>query len=231
MRLAHSASSTPALPSSAEQPSPAQEPDTTMFHLWNSTFPQAMFHLPDAVPVIEKILRPIVVYLFLVVLLRVFGKRELAQLNPFDLVVLLSLANTVQNAIIGEDSSVIGGMIGALALCAFNYTVVRFLFRHRRLDQLLEGTPTILIENGALCRDGMAKEMLTEIELTTMAHRQGFATLEEVERCILEPGGTIFIQGKRPRVAERHHQEVLDQLLQLSTQIAELKAMITKPVA
>ena len=91
------------------------------------------------VPLLEKILRPIVVYLALVVLLRIFGKRELAQLNPFDLVVLLSLSNTVQNAIIGNDVSISGGLIGAFTLMAANYLVVRFLFKHRRLDQLVEG--------------------------------------------------------------------------------------------
>src|ERR1035441_3593468 len=84
-------------------------------------------------PVAEKILRPALVYVFLVVALRVFGKRELAQLNPFDLVVLLSLSNTVQNAIIGNDNSLSGGLIGAFALLVINYLVVRFLFRHRRL--------------------------------------------------------------------------------------------------
>src|SRR5579859_4921932 len=84
-------------------------------------------------PILEKILRPALVYFFLVLSLRVFGKRELAQLNPFDLVVLLSLSNTVQNAIIGNDNSLTGGLVGALALLAMNYLVVRFLFRHRRL--------------------------------------------------------------------------------------------------
>src|SRR5664280_3572667 len=96
-----------------------------------------MFLLP--LPILEKLLRPVIVYLALVLLLRIFGKRELAQLNPFDLVVLLSLSNTVQNAIIGNDNSLSGGLIGALALLALNYLVVRFLFRHRRLDAILEG--------------------------------------------------------------------------------------------
>src|SRR5213080_3563069 len=105
-----------------------------------------MLNIP--IPLIEKILRPIVVYLALVVLLRIFGKRELAQLNPFDLVVLLSLSNTVQNAIIGNDNSVSGGLVGAVTLLATNYLVVRFLFKHRRLDQLVEGEPTQLIEKG-----------------------------------------------------------------------------------
>src|ERR1700690_940312 len=110
------------------------------------------------VPLAEKVLRPIAVYFFLVVVLRVFGKRELAQLNPFDLVVLLSLSNTVQNAIIGNDNSLTGGLIGAFALLGMNYLVVRFLFRHRRLDQVFEGKPTVLVENGHLLRHALAKE-------------------------------------------------------------------------
>src|ERR1700728_4132716 len=97
-----------------------------------------MFHLP--LRVLEKILRPVIVYLFLVGFLRVFGKRELAQLNPFDLVVLLSLSNTVQNALIGDDNSVTGGIIGAITLLAINWLVVRLLFAQPRLEQVLEGT-------------------------------------------------------------------------------------------
>src|SRR5271167_3848310 len=96
-------------------------------------------------PVAEKILRPIIVYAFLVLMLRIFGKRELAQLNPFDLVVLLSVSNTVQNAIIGDDNSLTGGLIGAFSLLATNYLVVRFLFKHRRFDQIFEGSPTVLV--------------------------------------------------------------------------------------
>src|ERR1700674_4156757 len=107
-------------------------------------------------PIAEKILRPVVVYVFLVLALRVFGKRELAQLNPFDLVVLLSLSNTVQNAIIGNDNSLTGGLIGAFTLLFTNYLVWRFLFRHRRIDQILEGTPAVLIENGKVRRKELA---------------------------------------------------------------------------
>src|ERR1035438_8028875 len=132
-------------------------------------------------PVVEKILRPVVVYLALVVLLRVFGKRELAQLNPFDLVVLLSVSNTVQNAIIGDDNSVTGGVLGAISLFAVNYCVVRFLFRHRRLDQMLEGKPTTLISCGQVVKEGLAKELLTESELAAVAHKQGFEDIREID--------------------------------------------------
>src|SRR5438105_12614646 len=121
---------------------------------WHHKTIQDMFLL--TVPIVEKMLRPIIVYLFLVISLRIFGKRELTNLNPFDFVVLLTLSNTVQNAIIGDDNTVTGGVIGALTLLATNYLVVRFIFKHRRLDQLIEGNPTTLIENGCLCKDGMA---------------------------------------------------------------------------
>jgi uncharacterized membrane protein YcaP (DUF421 family) len=167
------------------------------------------------VSLLEKILRPILVYSFLVVLLRIFGKRELAQLNPFDLVVLLSLSNTVQNAIIGADLSVTGGLVGAFSLCAINYLVVRFLFKHRRLDQLIEGKPTVLIEDGRLRHDGLAAELLTEPELLSVMHRQGFATIDEIERCVLEPNGTFFIESKEPRLVERHHIELIERLERL----------------
>src|SRR5690349_16932376 len=95
-----------------------------------------MFFL--GLPILEKVLRPMVVYVFLIVGFRLAGKRELAQLNPFDLVVLLTISNTVQNAIIGDDNSITGGIIGGGTLFLVNYTVVRFLYGHERLDRFVE---------------------------------------------------------------------------------------------
>jgi uncharacterized membrane protein YcaP (DUF421 family) len=148
--------------------------------------------------VLEKVLRPVIVYAFVLICLRIFGKRQLAQLNPFDLVVLLSISNTVQNAIIGDDNSVTGGLIGALALFAINYVVVRFVFRHKTLDQLLEGTPTVLIDRGHVRRRALAKELLSESELLSVAHRQGFDSLKEIDHCELQPGGIFYIRGVTP---------------------------------
>lgn len=175
------------------------------------------------ISIAEKMLRPILVYFFMVIVLRVFGKRELAQLNPFDLVVLLSLSNTVQNAIIGNDNSLTGGIIGAFALLLVNYLVVRFVFKHRRLDQLIEGEPTVLIENGKLRKEALGKELLTESEVVTVAHRQGFSSLKEIETCILEPGGTFFMKGKEPNSEKQWQEEILKRLEQLSHQVLELK--------
>jgi uncharacterized membrane protein YcaP (DUF421 family) len=177
-------------------------------------------------PLVEKILRPAVVYLFLVVVLRVFGKRELAQLNPFDLVVLLSLSNTVQNAIIGNDNSLTGGLIGAFALLAINYIVVRYLFRHRRLDQIFEGKPTTLVEDGKVLKRGLAKELLTHSELMTVLHRQGFNGLNEVERCVLEPGGTFFIHRKLPSAEKVEHDEVMRELAGLRDRVDRVDRLL-----
>jgi len=173
-------------------------------------------------PVVEKTLRPVAVYFFLVIALRVFGKRELAQLNPFDLVVLLSLSNTVQNAIIGNDNSLTGGLVGAFTLLAMNYVVVRFLFRHRRLDQLFEGKPSVLIADGKIVKHALAKELLTRGELLTVLHRQGFESIRDVDRCVIEPGGGFFIQGKTPPTAELHHSELLKRLDELTAKVEAL---------
>jgi uncharacterized membrane protein YcaP (DUF421 family) len=176
-----------------------------------------------AIPVAEKILRSILVYLFLVIGLRLAGKRELAQLNPFDLVVLLTLSNTVQNAIIGDDNSVTGGIIGAATLLLVNYLVVRFLYRHEKLDQLVEGEPCVLIENGRVLDDQLTGEVLTRQELVAAAHKQGLDSLNEVERAVLEPSGTITFIAKKPVPEETRHIEVMARLDQLSQEIAKLR--------
>ena len=154
---------------------------------------QSMFHLQ--LPVLEKIVRPMIVYLSLVVFLRIFGKRELAQLNPFDLVVLLSLSNTVQNAMIGDDNSVSGGIIGALSLLVINWLLTRVLFRTPRLNAALEGKETVLVRNGVVDKEAMKKEALTEMELLSVLHKQGFDSFREVEKCVLEPNGNFYMEG------------------------------------
>jgi uncharacterized membrane protein YcaP (DUF421 family) len=175
------------------------------------------------VPVIEKIARPICVYFALIILLRAFGKRELAQLNPFDLVVLLSVSNTVQNAIIGDDNSLVGGLLGALALFGINYAVVRFLFQHRRLDQIFEGSPSTLIHNGTINDKALSKELLSRSELLTVARRQGFDTLEEIEHCTLEPGGAFFIKGREPSSDTQRFQKLIARLEEIDRKLTVLE--------
>jgi uncharacterized membrane protein YcaP (DUF421 family) len=184
-----------------------------------------------ALPVAEKILRPIVVYLFLVVGLRLAGKRELAQLNPFDLVVLLTLSNTVQNAIIGDDNSVTGGIIGAATLLLVNFLVVRFLFRHEKLDRLVEGEATVLIEHGKILEDHLTKEVLSRQELEAAAHKQGFGDLSEVDYATLDPSGAICFTGKKPAPEEARHTELLERLDQLSREVATLRLRSVPPAS
>jgi uncharacterized membrane protein YcaP (DUF421 family) len=180
-----------------------------------------MFQLP--LPILEKLLRPAIVYLALVVLLRLFGKRELAQLNPFDLVVLLSLSNTVQNAIIGDDNSVTGGVIGAFSLLAVNWLVVRALFRSPRLTRMMEGRSAVLIRNGQVDRKALQRESLTREELLAVVHRQGFEDFDKVNLCQLEPNGTFYIEAFEPSLADKQHTELIAKLEALSREIASLR--------
>jgi len=176
-----------------------------------------------SLPILEKIVRPIIVYFFLVLVFRLSGKRELVQLNPFDLVVLLTISNTVQNAIIGDDNSLAGGMIGATSLVITNYLVVRFLYDHRKLDQLVEGSPDVLVQGGKIRKNNLKRELITMAQLEAAARKQGFASLSEVDQCILEPGGTLSFIGKKPDVEERRHRELLNKIDQLSEEIALLR--------
>ena len=176
-----------------------------------------------SLPILEKIIRPIIIYFFLVLVFRLSGKRELVQLNPFDLVVLLTISNTVQNAIIGDDNSLAGGMIGATSLVITNYLVVRFLYDHRKLDQLVEGSPDVLIQGGKVRKNNLKRELITMAQLEAAARKQGFGSLSEVDQCILEPGGTLSFIGKKPDVEEKRHRELLNRIEQLSEEIALLR--------
>jgi uncharacterized membrane protein YcaP (DUF421 family) len=175
-------------------------------------------------PVAEKILRPVFVYVFLIGGLRLAGKRELAQLNPFDLVVLLTISNTVQNAIIGDDNSITGGIIGAGTLLIVNHVVVRYLYGHERLDRLIEGDPDVLIANGVVQMDRLKRELITIHELATAAHKQGFASLEEIDSAVLEPGGGICFVARKPSPDTQRHQEILARLDRLSAQLTAIRS-------
>jgi uncharacterized membrane protein YcaP (DUF421 family) len=176
-------------------------------------------------PVLEKILRPVIVYIFLIVGLRLSGKRELAQLNPFDLIVLLTLSNTVQNAIIGDDNSVTGGIIGAASLLAINYLVVRFLYGHRKLELIVEGDADILVEDGKVFEDRLKKELITKEELAAAARKQGFDSLADVRQCILEPGGTLSFIARKPGTEDIRHQELLKKFDALTEELARLRKL------
>ncbi|HEY4355495.1 MAG TPA: YetF domain-containing protein [Acidobacteriaceae bacterium] len=181
----------------------------------------SMFHLP--LPILEKIVRPIIVYLCLILFLRLFGKRELAQLNPFDLVVLLSLSNTVQNSIIGDDNSVSGGVIGAFSLLAINWLLMKALYRAPKLNAALEGRESILIRNGLVDERALREETLTHEELIQILNRNGFNDPMDIEICKLEPNGTFYVKGKSPTAEHVEMHEVLDSLHRLREEVARLR--------
>jgi uncharacterized membrane protein YcaP (DUF421 family) len=177
------------------------------------------------VPVIEKVIRTIVVYVFLLVGLRLAGKRELTQLNPFDLVVLLLLSNTVQNAIIGEDNSLAGGILGAAILLALNGVLVRLLFRWGKLDAI-EGRPDILIRDGHVVRKHLERELITLAELESAARRQGLESLAHVKHCRLETGGALTFIAKHPTDDERRHHDLTLHLERLEEIQRSLKEQV-----
>jgi uncharacterized membrane protein YcaP (DUF421 family) len=195
-----------------------------MTHQLLQTLSTDMFHLP--VPIVEKILRPVIVYLCLVVFLRLFGKRELAQLNPFDLVVLLSLSNTVQNAIIGDDNSVSGGIVGALALLTINWLLTWLLFRSPKVDHALEGSPATLIKGGAVDEAALKSECLTFKELISVLNKNGFNDPAEVEICVLEPNGTFYVKGKQPTSDQVERAHLMSTLEGLRAEVIALREQI-----
>jgi uncharacterized membrane protein YcaP (DUF421 family) len=175
------------------------------------------------VPILEKVLRTVGVYLGIVVLLRVGGKRELAQLNSFDLAVLLLLSNVVQNAIIGPDNSLAGGLIGAVVLVAINGAVVRLVRRNAATIEIFEGQPTELVEEGRINVTTLQRLGLRAPDVLTAIRRQGASDLQEVERATLEPGGSITVvlkpDAKNATVADVERLEAkLDRLLASAAQ-------------
>src|SRR5690348_11811652 len=166
---------------------------------------------------LEKIIRPVIVYLLLVALLRGGGKRILAQLNPFDFVVLLTLSNTVQNAIIGNDTSLTGGALGAVALLTVNAILVRIYYRGPDIQHLSKADRDIcLIQSGHLQMDEMRRLRINAGDLTAKAHERGFDSLDEVHTAVLYPNGTIYFKGKPEMSDATYYGQVIQRLDALS---------------
>ena len=151
-----------------------------------------------SIPWWEFIARAIIVYIFLIVLLRITGKRQVGQLAPFDLVLLLVLSNAVQNSMTGGDNSVIGGLICALTLVGANWLIGYTTYKSKRLEVLVEGRPQVLIHDGHLYRDVMKREKLTQHELDAALRAAGCATIMEVHFAVIENNGQISVRRKDP---------------------------------
>lgn len=161
---------------------------------------------------VEKVVRPAAVFVFLVIMLRIGGRRELAQMNAFDLVVLLTLSNAVQNAIIGDDNSLVGGFLGGATLILLNLGVNRYLYRHRDLARRLDGGPTVLVRDGHILYDHLAQERMTEEELLAVIRREGVRHVSDCAEVLLEVSGGISVLPRKPAVQDLDPQELLARL-------------------
>ena len=179
--------------------------------MWN-----AMFELHLSLG--EKFIRAVVIYLFLVIALRLVGKRELSQLNTLDFVVLLAVANAVQNGLIGPDDSVTGAIVGATVLFLADGALAFIVFRNRRAQQIIEGTATLVVKDGKVITSAMKKEELTHDDLLAALQSSGAETVEEVRMAWLEPSGKVVIVPRLHMQATRQYDDLkarLDHLTEL----------------
>lgn len=146
------------------------------------------------VPYAEKAIRTVVVYFALILLFRVVGKRGIAQLNEFDLVVMLLLSNVVQNAVIGPDNSLVGGLFGAVVLLAVNAVLLRYATSFRWVSWLFEGTPSVLAADGKYDHRAMRRQGLRRGDLDVAIHEQGGDSVAETDLVVLTPGGTVLVR-------------------------------------
>jgi len=156
-----------------------------MSHLW----------MPD-IPVWEKILRTAVVYLFILLAFRFTGKRQVGQLTPFDLVVLLIISNVVQNAVIGNDNSLGGGLLGAAVILGLNFLVVEVSYRFKSARRFLEGEPALLVHNGRILHENLKRERITMEDLMGALRRSGVGDPHQVRFAVLEENGQISVVAK-----------------------------------
>lgn len=180
------------------------------------------------ISILEKAIRSLAIYFFLLLGFRIAGKRELAQLNYIDIVFLFLLSNTVQNALIGNDNSLIGGLVGAAILFIINYVVVRFVYFNNEAEEVFEGTSSILIEDGIIKHDELEKELITVAELEMAAHKQGFESLDEILKAEMDPDGTFIFVPKKPTPHEEHYEELLSRIDNLTQEVISLKKQLQK---
>ena len=183
------------------------------------------------VPIAEKVLRTLAVYAFLIAGLRLFGKRELGQLNPLDFIVLLLLSNTVQNAIIGNDNSLVGGLVGAAVLFFVNELLVRFSYHNPRARRMIEGRSEELVRDGKLLTAALKRNLISHEELMAAARKQGVHHLDEVECARIEVSGALSFVMRSPSALEKYQKEILARLATIETQLAALATVPRPPLS
>ena len=152
-----------------------------------------MFNM--TVPWWELVIRGAVVYVFLITLLRITGKRQIGQLSPLDLVLLLILSNAVQNSMNAGDNSLIGGLISAATLVALNYLIEYAAVKSKKLENIIEGRPQVIIHEGKLFEDVIRNAKITQMEVESTLRESGFFDMKDVKLAILENNGKVSVQG------------------------------------
>lgn len=145
------------------------------------------------IPILEKIVRSALVYLFMLLAFRILGKRQVAQMTPFDLVLLLIISNVVQNALIGKDDSLTGGLVGAVTIFLLNFGVAEIAFRSKRVRRVLEPQPTLLIHRGKILEKNLSRELMTEEELMAALRENGIDDPTKVHAAVLEENGRVSV--------------------------------------
>ncbi len=147
------------------------------------------------------------IYVFLVAGLRLFGKRELGQLSLYDLVLVIILGNAVQNAMINNDNTLGGGLVAATVLLTLNWVLNRFVLRNKRAEHLLVGEPVLIVHDGTMLRDHMARQGLTADEVMAALREHGIDQLKDVHLAVLESDGTISVvpRGGQVLKTRRHY--------------------------
>jgi uncharacterized membrane protein YcaP (DUF421 family) len=153
--------------------------------------------LHPSISPLEIVIRVVVLYLALVLLVRLAGKREVGQLSPLDLLAMLILSETVSPALTVQDSSLPGSLLASATLLALTGLMGRLSYRSRRLERWIEGSPTVLVEDGELDREAARRERITQQELDGALRRHGVDSLREVKRAMVEPNGEITVVCKR----------------------------------
>jgi uncharacterized membrane protein YcaP (DUF421 family) len=177
------------------------------------------------VPAVEKVVRTVAVYGGLVILLRVAGRRNLAQLNSFDLIVVLLLSNVVQNALIGPDNSVTGALLGAVVLLAVNAGIVRMIHRFDWAVRLFEGTEVALVKDGSFLDRALRREGLRRADVESVLRAQGADGPSDVAEATLSPGGSIVVWLKPEEMGANHRDiaGVLARLDQLEAHLSRVE--------
>lgn len=181
------------------------------------------------VPLLERVFRSIIVYVFAVVALRLAGKRELGQFSTLDLVVLLFFSNILQNSVIGNDNSITGGVVGAVTFLGLNWLVVKAIYRFDRVKMIVEGSETYLMQDGVIDWNKLRREGVDEEDLVEAAHKQGIMNLDELQTVVLEPDGSLTVIGKNPSGEEQFQQDLLRRLDTLQESLRQVSIRVGAP--